>query len=127
MKKSVSPFCGEILYLDQAQKANNPHLEFCQRKAEYLADAWDWFIEFIFRCPNHRFDEPTLMLNIYNGICHNNQALLDAASGSTLMSRNVNDAKSIIEHMVTSSSICEGVKDRPEGQLESATDENRRL
>lgn len=81
----------------------------------------------LFKCPNHKFDEPTLMTNIYNGINPNICGLLDVEVGRALMSRYVEDAKSIIKCMAADSFACGDLDHKHRKQPEDTAEENHRL
>lgn len=58
------------------------------------------------------------MQNFYNGISPTIRRLFDAATCGILMSKMVDDAKSIIKHMATGSSACQDLDSRPKKKLE---------
>lgn len=66
---------------------------FCQADVENLVDACDRFHELLFRCPNHRLNELTLIQNFNIGMNSLIRGLLDAAAEGSSMARTVEDAK----------------------------------
>ena len=72
---------------------------FTQESNESLNEAWERFKSMLRKCKGHGFDELTQIHIFLNGLQSTHKTLLDATAGGSLMSKNAEEAKVIIDRM----------------------------
>ena len=71
---------------------------FQQAFDESFSEAWDRFKDLLEKCTNHGFSPLHQIDTFYNGLCHADQDSLNSATGGNLLSRNIQEAFTIIEN-----------------------------
>ena len=71
--------------------------EFTQGSSETFHEAWEWLRDLTRECPHHGLSNHELTQIFYDGLGPQDRYLLDAASGSTFMSKYEDDAMELIE------------------------------
>ena len=72
---------------------------FTQGSNESLNEAWERFKSMLRKCKGHGFDELTQIHIFLNGLQSTHRTILDATAGGSLMSKNAEEAKVIIDRM----------------------------
>ena len=72
---------------------------FAQGGSESLNEVWERFKSMLRKCKGHGFDDLTQVYIFRNGLQPVHKTLLDATTGGSLMSKNVEDVVAIIDRM----------------------------
>ncbi|GJW77149.1 hypothetical protein Tco_0138831 [Tanacetum coccineum] len=73
-------------------------MNFQQVFGETFTEAWERFKDLLRKCPHHGFSLLHQIDFFYNGLCQSDQDSLNTAAGGNLMTRNTQDALTIIEN-----------------------------
>lgn len=100
-EKCSSMFLIKFLPMRKTNALHNKISIFQQLADKSIPKAWEWLQEYILVCPHHGMKDWLLIQNFYHGLTPLVQDHLDAAAGRALFSLNVNEAKALIENMVS--------------------------
>ncbi|MCQ7416326.1 retropepsin-like aspartic protease family protein, partial [Salmonella enterica] len=76
---------------------------FQQQYDEQLFEAWERFKELLRKCPHHGYPDWLQVQLFYNGLTPSTKTIVDAAAGGTLLSKTVENARTLLEDMATNS------------------------
>ncbi|XP_021744850.1 uncharacterized protein LOC110710815 [Chenopodium quinoa] len=97
--KLAKAFLVKFLGQEKTAKLRNELSTFHQYNDESLYEAWRRFKRLQRQCPHHGIPEWMLIQTFYNGLTHEFRIYIDAASGTSIMTKNPTDAKDLIEKM----------------------------
>ncbi|XP_021731240.1 uncharacterized protein LOC110698138 [Chenopodium quinoa] len=97
--KLVKAFLVKFLGQEKTARLRNELSTFSQLDDESLYEAWSRFKRLQRQCPHHGIPEWLLIQTFYNGLTHEFQIYIDAASGGSLLTKNPTKAKELIEKM----------------------------
>ncbi|XP_021760191.1 uncharacterized protein LOC110725020 [Chenopodium quinoa] len=109
--KLVKAFLVKFLGQEKTARLRNELSTFKQSDDESLYEAWRRFKRLQRQCPHHGIPEWLLIQTFYNGLTHEFRIYIDAASGGSLMTKNPNEAKELIEKMAANDNYHPGGRD----------------
>ncbi|GKC66575.1 reverse transcriptase domain-containing protein, partial [Tanacetum coccineum] len=94
----VSKFLNRFYPHSKTRELRKEITNFQQVFGETFTEAWERFKDLLRKCPHHGFSLLHQIDFFYNGLCQSDQDSLNTAAGGNLMTRNTQDALTIIEN-----------------------------
>ncbi|GJT85556.1 reverse transcriptase domain-containing protein [Tanacetum coccineum] len=94
----LSKFLNRFFPHSKTREFRKEITNFQQVFGETFTEAWERFKDLLRKCPHHRFSLLHQIDFFYNGLCQSDQDSLNTAAGGNLMTRNTQDALTIIEN-----------------------------
>ncbi|GJZ80089.1 reverse transcriptase domain-containing protein [Tanacetum coccineum] len=94
----VSKFLNRFFPHSKTRELRKEITNFQQVFGETFTEAWERFKDLLRKCPHHGFFLLHQIDFFYNGLCQSDQDSLNTAAGGNLMTRNTQDALTIIEN-----------------------------
>ncbi|GJU40971.1 putative ribonuclease H-like domain-containing protein [Tanacetum coccineum] len=94
----VSKFLNRFFPYSKTRELRKEITIFQQVFGETFTEAWERFKDLLRKCPHHGFSLLYQIYFFYNGLCQSDQDSLNTAAGGNLMTRNTQDALTIIEN-----------------------------
>ncbi|KAL5581832.1 hypothetical protein UlMin_014274 [Ulmus minor] len=95
----VQKFLAKFFPPAKTAKLRNEITSFTQYDQESLYEAWERFKEILRKCPHHGIPIWLQVSTFYNGLVSNYRAMIDAASGGSLMGKTSEEAHDLLETM----------------------------
>ena len=81
----ASSFLNKYFPPSKTMKLRNDITNFVQDSGETLYEAWERFIDYLRRCPHHELPLWMQIQIFYNGMSGRDRAMIDVASGGSIM------------------------------------------
>ncbi|GJS22190.1 reverse transcriptase domain-containing protein [Tanacetum coccineum] len=94
----VSKFLNRFFPHSKTRQIRKEIMNFQQVFGETFIEDWERFKDLLRKCPHHGFSLLHQIDFFYNGLCQFDQDSLNTAAGGNLMTRNTQDALTIIEN-----------------------------
>ncbi|GJU23501.1 reverse transcriptase domain-containing protein [Tanacetum coccineum] len=94
----LSKFLNQFFPYSKTRELRKEITNFQQLLGETFTEAWERFKDLLRKCPHHGFSLLHQIDFFYNGLCQFDQDFLNTAAGGNLMTRNTQDALTIIEN-----------------------------
>ncbi|GKB27783.1 reverse transcriptase domain-containing protein [Tanacetum coccineum] len=94
----VSKFVNQFFPPSRTTNLRNDITNFQQKYGENFSEAWERFKDLLKKCPHHGFSPLYQIDTFYNGLNQPDQDSLNSAIGGNLLTRNIQDALTIIEN-----------------------------
>ncbi|GJU63654.1 reverse transcriptase domain-containing protein [Tanacetum coccineum] len=94
----VSKFVNQLFCPSRITNLRNDITDFQQKFGETFSEACERFKDILKKCPHHGFSPLHQIDTFYNGLNQSNQDSLNSAAGGNLLTRNNQEALTIIEN-----------------------------
>ncbi|GJZ29404.1 reverse transcriptase domain-containing protein [Tanacetum coccineum] len=94
----VSKFVNQFFPPSRTTNLRNEITRFQQKFDETFSEAWDRFKDLLNKYPHHGFSPLHQIDTFYNGLIQSNQDSLNSTAGGNLLTRNTQEALTIIEN-----------------------------
>ncbi|GJU09546.1 reverse transcriptase domain-containing protein [Tanacetum coccineum] len=94
----VSKFLNRFFPHSKTRQIRKEIMNFQQVFGETFTETWERFKDLLRKCPHHGFSLLHQINFFYNGLCQADQDSLNTAAGGNLMTRNTQEALTIIEN-----------------------------
>ncbi|GJW07633.1 reverse transcriptase domain-containing protein [Tanacetum coccineum] len=94
----VSKFVNQFFPPSRTTNLQNDITHFQQKFGETFNEAWERLKDLLKKCPHHRFSPLPQIDTFYNGLNQSDQDSLNSAAGGNLLTRNTQEALTIIEN-----------------------------
>ncbi|GJR37891.1 reverse transcriptase domain-containing protein [Tanacetum coccineum] len=94
----VSKFLNRFFPHSKTRELKKEITNFQQVFGETFTEAWERFKDLLRKCPHHGFSLLHQIDFFYNGLCQSDQDSLNTATSGNIMTRNTQDALTIIEN-----------------------------
>ncbi|GJT25806.1 putative reverse transcriptase domain-containing protein [Tanacetum coccineum] len=101
----VSKFLNRFYPHSKTRELKKEITNFQQVFGETFTEAWERFKDLLRKCPHHGFSPLHQIDFFYNGLSQSDQDSLNTAAGGNLMSRNTQEALTIIENKAKSTPL----------------------
>ncbi|KAK8949196.1 hypothetical protein KSP39_PZI005990 [Platanthera zijinensis] len=115
----TTKFLAKFHPVDRIVSMRRAIANFRQNDQESLAEVWERFNELLRKCPNHGFQTWNLVESFYFSIEPQHRAMIDAASGGTIMNLAPEEALRVLQDTATHSAFWTAGRNTPVGQVES--------
>ncbi|GJX80266.1 reverse transcriptase domain-containing protein [Tanacetum coccineum] len=113
-------FVNQFFPPSRTTNLRNEITRFQQRFGETFSEAWDRFKDLLNKCPYHGFSPLHQIDTFYNGLSQSDQDSLNSAVGGNLLTRNTQEALTIIENK-SKGALPSNTQPNPREQVNSIT------
>jgi hypothetical protein len=103
-EKCSNAFLTKFFLLDKTNALWNKISGFQQLMDETIAEAWECLQDYISVCPHHSMEKWFIIQSFYHRLIHSARQHIDAATGGSFFALNIEEARKLIEKMVSNQS-----------------------
>jgi hypothetical protein len=103
-EKCSNAFLTKFFPLGNTNALRNKIFGFQQLTDEIITDAWECLHDYISACPHHGMEEWFIIQSFYHELIHSAREHIDAAVGGSFFALSIEEARKMIEKMVSNQS-----------------------
>jgi hypothetical protein len=103
-EKCSNAFLAKFFPLGKTNVHCNKISRFQQLTDETIAEAWERLHDYISACPHHGMEEWFIIQSFYHGLIRSAREHIDAATGGSFFTHNIEEAHKLVEKMASNQS-----------------------